>query len=227
MFTMPGKKSVSTEKSEIHISIQGDVTGNLVIGDKNAANQTNLDLNGSANWTIRIIIACCFLIFLAISLFVFFKFQSQNALATESDTPSKDSLSPGIWKIEIFDNINLNGTPVQVFNQPAETNSESGYQLNLSPQSLQEQARQMPKSNYSMRLVGEFEFKTGYFEFHCEHHDGCRIYVDGHNWIDAWWDGDGGNDMARDLSAGKHVVVIEFYDKSGYGLLEIRWRIKP
>lgn len=81
----------------------------------------------------------------------------------------------------------------------------------------------MPAGNYSLRLVGMFEFQQGYFEFHCEHHDVCRIYVDGINWIDAWWDGGGGND----LSAGSHVVVIEFYDKSGYGLLEVRWRVKP
>ena len=225
---MPGEKSTNAEKPEIKISIQGNVTGNLVVGDGNTVSQPAA--HPQKSFRRRLVLTILVLIALAVVTFSAWKIFSSTLQITPepgADLPHRIPLVPGVWQIEIFDNPNLNGSPWQVLTQPAVVNTEGGYQISLTPQSLGQHIIGMPANNYSLRLAGEFEFQTGYFEFHCEHHDGCRVFVDGRNWIDAWWDGGGGHDLARDLSAGKHLVVIEFYDKSGYGLLEMRWRIKP
>ena len=225
---MPGKKSAKTQQSGTNITVKGNVTGNIVVGNENAVGQPKPQTGLPHNWVIAV--AVIFLV-LVVSLFatwkVFFPSILVDNVIPQSVASTSTPVPLGVWKIELFDNINLNGSPLSTFTQSADANTEGGYQVSIQPQVLSQQVSAMPASNYSLRLVGTFEFQQGYFEFHCEHHDGCRIYVDGINWIDAWWDGGGGNDLARDLSAGKHVVVIEFYDKSGYGLLEVRWRVKP
>lgn len=225
---MPGKKSAKTQQPTTNITVKGNVTGNIVVGNENAVSQPKLQISSPHNWVIAV--AVIFLI-VVVSLFavwkVFFPSTLGDNFIPQAAVPTSTPVPLGVWKIELFDNINLNGSPFSTFTQSADANTEGGYQVSIQPQALSQQVSGMPDGNYSLRLVGTFEFQQGYFEFHCEHHDGCRIYVDGINWIDTWWDGGGGNDLARDLSAGKHIVVIEFYDKSGYGLLEVRWRVKP
>jgi len=224
---MAGKKA-KKKQPEINISIGGNVTGNILLGDKNAIGQPPERTISLRYWVIAGI-AGSIILFVALFLTwkTFFPATSYNSFEQQVVSPTSTDLPPDIWKVDVFDNVNLNGAPLFTFTQPAEKNSEGGYQISIVPQTLRQQGNAIPASNYSLRLVGTFEFEPGYFEFHCEHHDGCRVYVDGRNWIDAWWDGSGGNDLARDLPGGKHIVVIEFYDKSGYGLLEVRWRVKP
>jgi hypothetical protein len=136
------------------------------------------------------------------------------------------ALQLGKWGTDYFSNTQLNPPVTYHTDQPAEQNTEGGYTIQFNSVDLHSNP-QIPQSNFSVRLSGLFYFAGGYYEFHCEHHDGCRVYVDGKNWIDAWWDGGGGHDMAKDIPAGNHIVSIEFYDKSGLGLLQVTWRIKP
>lgn len=225
---MPDKKATKKKKPEINISIGGNVTGNILLGDKNTVDQPPNKTVSLRYWMMAgaagfiVLVIALSATWKALNSLVKFDYPLPN-VAVPTSTP----VPLGVWQVEVFDNVNLNGSPISTFTESAEANSEGGYQISIEPQSLRQQVSATPAINYSVRLVGTFEFEQGYFEFHCEHHDGCRVYVDGRNWIDAWWDGGGGNDLARDLSAGNHVVVIEFYDKSGYGLLEVRWRIKP
>jgi LysM repeat protein len=145
--------------------------------------------------------------------------------SSSGSTPST-LLQLGIWSVDYFPNIQLDAPLAYHTDQPAEQNTEGGYTVQFNSVDLHSNP-QIPQSNFSTRLSGLFYFTGGTYEFHCEHHDGCRVYVDGLNWIDAWWDGGGGHDMARDIPAGNHIVSIEFYDKSGLGLLQVQWRIKP
>lgn len=139
-------------------------------------------------------------------------------LPVSSDSPAP--LPPGVWQVEVFGNLDLSGAPLAVFALPA-TTEDGVYRTRLTPALVQQQVG-MP-SVYSLRLRGVFPFTEGEYAFHCLHDDGCRVYVEGENWIDAWWDGAGQHDLARPLSAGEHEVVIEFYDKGGVGNLEIWW----
>ena len=148
---------------------------------------------------------------------------SPKSLSGDSANPS--ALEIEKWSADFFGNINLNAPSLYHTVLSAEKNDKGGYVIKFN--SLDVQSNQdIPNSEFSIRLSGIFIFESGYYEFHCQHHDGCRVYVDGRNWIDAWWDGEGGHDLARDISAGNHIVTIEFYDKSGIGFFEVFWRLK-
>jgi len=224
---MSKTRNSSKNPPSVNIVVQRDVSGNIIIGDANQINRHATFLFSSKQWTFLAILAV--LLLFAGVIFTQKIFPSSPPGQPDASRPAvtPTAIPPGMWKVEVFDNINLNGSPLTSFPQTAQANGEGGYQIRLTPAALRQQVSNLPASNYSLRLAGEFEFQEGYFEFHCEHHDGCRVYVDGINWIDVWWDGGGGQDLARDIPAGRHMVVIEFYDKSGYGLLETRWRIKP
>ena len=77
--------------------------------------------------------------------------------------------------------------------------------------------------NWAARFSQSFYFPGDDYRFHCQHDDGCRIFVDGENWIDAWWPGYGGNDMTRYLS-GQHTITVEYMDLSGDATLEVWWQ---
>jgi hypothetical protein len=126
----------------------------------------------------------------------------------------------GAWLVSIFSNTNLENSPISQKEIPAEPNGEGGYTIRFDP------VQEGISAPYSVRWVGTFDLPAGTYEFHCEHRDGCRIYVDSTVWVDAWWDGAGGHDLARELSAGKHRIMVEFYDKSGVGWLEVVFRRK-
>ncbi|MBC7228220.1 MAG: phosphodiester glycosidase family protein [Thermoflexales bacterium] len=80
-------------------------------------------------------------------------------------------------------------------------------------------------NEWSARFVRTVYFPGGNYRFHCQHDDGCRIFVDGQNCIDAWWDSSfDGHDCARDISAGNHEVKVEFYDNQGGARLEAWWQ---
>ncbi len=132
----------------------------------------------------------------------------------------------GTWGIDYYPSIELGSTAVYHADQLAQKNPEGGYALQIKSIDVPDIA-ELPSSNFSMRLSGLFYFSGGTYEFHCVHEDGCRVYVDGENWIDAWRDGVGSQDLAREITEGNHVVSVEFYDKSGQGSLQVLWTIKP
>lgn len=135
------------------------------------------------------------------------------------------ALEIGKWSVDFFGNINLSPPSLYRTMLSAEKNDAGGYSIKFNSVDAQFNP-DVPRSGFSVRLSGIFVFESGYYEFHCQHRDGCRVFVDGRNWIDAWWDGEGGHDLARDISAGNHIVTIEFYDKSGLGFFEVFWKIK-
>jgi len=217
---MADEDSKKATGPDTHITVHGSVTGNIIVGNENAVQPRPFFLWG----VIAGIVVLSIVLWVAWAVS---KMTVDQNLVPAAAAPTSTPVPLGVWKVDVFDNIDLNGSPLATFTQPAEANAEGGYQVRIESQALRQQVGAAPASNIGLRLVGTFDFPQGYFEFHCEHHDGCRVYVDGLSWIEAWWDGGGGHDLARDLSAGTHTVVVEFYDKSGYGLFEVRWRIKP
>lgn len=43
-------------------------------------------------------------------------------------------------------------------------------------------------NEWSIRCTRTTYFPGGDYRFHCQHDDGCRIYIDGQLRLDAWWD---------------------------------------
>ncbi len=121
------------------------------------------------------------------------------------------------WSVDYWNNKYLAGSPnwhnnesgTYIFRDWGDNGPGGGIQVN----------------EWSARFVRTVYFPGGNYRFHCQHDDGCRIYVDGQNCLDAWWDSSfGGHDCARDISSGNHEVKVEFYDNQGGARLEAWWQ---
>jgi hypothetical protein len=146
------------------------------------------------------------------------------ALLPTAATPGPPTPIPaGQWQMEYFTNPKLDAPSQGSLAFPAEENNEEGYAL-LYRSEERRPTQPIPANNWSARFIGRFQFEAGRYAFHCGHNDGCRVFVGSKNIIDAWWDGDGGHDQEIDLSSGTYTVRIEFYDKSGYGHLDVWWK---
>ncbi|GIV83001.1 MAG: hypothetical protein KatS3mg052_0008 [Candidatus Roseilinea sp.] len=78
---------------------------------------------------------------------------------------------------------------------------------------------------WSARFVRTVYFPGGEYRFHCQHDDGCRIFIDGQNRIDAWWDSSfDGHDWAGYLSPGNHEVRVEYFENQGRARVEVWWQ---
>lgn len=79
--------------------------------------------------------------------------------------------------------------------------------------------------NWSAQYVRTYNFQGGEYRFHCQHDDGCRLFIDGQEKIGAWWDSSfTGHDWTGNLSAGNHEVKVHYYEKTGDSRLEAWWQ---
>lgn len=128
------------------------------------------------------------------------------------------------WTVEYFGNTDLELPVLYRTILLADKNKEGGYTLRFSSD---DKPSEVATSSYSVRFSGIFPFRqSGKYEFYCAHQDGCRIFVDSRNWLDAWWDGNSAHSMERNISSGEHIVVVEFYDLNSTGKLDVYWRLK-
>jgi len=78
-------------------------------------------------------------------------------------------------------------------------------------------------NEFSMRLWKTIHFPGGYYSFHTTHDDGVKVYLDNTVIIDAWWDGSGGHDIGKTVSAGDHEVKVEYYENQGDANVNVYW----
>jgi endoglucanase len=78
--------------------------------------------------------------------------------------------------------------------------------------------------NVSARWTGTFDLEAADYEFYARADDGVRLYVDGSLLIDEWHD-QGATDFKRTkaLSAGRHQVKVEWYEKTGDAVIKVNW----
>jgi hypothetical protein len=80
-------------------------------------------------------------------------------------------------------------------------------------------------NEWSARYTKTAYFPGGDYRFHCQHDDGCRIYIDGQLRLDAWWDSSfDGHDWGGYLAPGNHEIRVEFYDNQGGARMEAWWQ---
>lgn len=78
---------------------------------------------------------------------------------------------------------------------------------------------------WSARFVRTAYFPGGDYRFHCQRDDGCRLYIDGQEKINAWWDASfDGSDWNGYLSPGNHEIKVEYYENHGDARLEVWWQ---
>jgi hypothetical protein len=115
---------------------------------------------------------------------------------------------------EYFNNISLNGSPTF-------TACQSSINYNWGSGGP---GNGLANDNFSVRWTGTHSFNAGTFTFSATADDGIRVWLDGSLIIDAWKDQAPTTYQAtRTLTAGEHVVKVEYYEKGGGAVAQVSW----
>jgi hypothetical protein len=77
---------------------------------------------------------------------------------------------------------------------------------------------------FSARWVRYLDLADGIYRFTATSDDGLRVYVDGNLILDMWYDHGAKTISAeRGLTAGHHLVVVEFYENKGVATAQFAW----
>ena len=125
----------------------------------------------------------------------------------------------GVFSATYYNNTSLEGIPALIRNENV-IDHDWG---NGSPDD------RVNSDSFSVRWLGSFSFEEGDYVFTASTDDGIRVWVDNGLLIDSWK-----NQRVTTyqggirLVTGKHVVKVEYYEKSGQAVAEVSWeRISP
>lgn len=138
--------------------------------------------------------------------------------APATATPMPPTPTPVVitdWRGEYYSNPNLSGAPALVRNDVAVSfNWGAG-----AP------AAGLPADNFSARWTRNLSFPAGLYRFALTIDDGVRVWVDNTLIIDQWHDSSPNTYVAEArLSEGTHNIRIEYYERSGGALIDLRWQ---
>lgn len=136
-------------------------------------------------------------------------------LTWEKITPSFSN-----WKGEYWTNTEFKGNPAITRNDKV-----INFRWNEKPAVLG-----MPRDNFSVRWTQTGKFENGTYRFRAVANEGIRVYVDGKRVINQWGGGDGKTAYTTDrqMSAGNHKIVVEYFDRGGNAIARLSWeRLAP
>ena len=83
----------------------------------------------------------------------------------------------------------------------------------------------IPSDNFSATFSRSVTFAAGSYQFSATADDGVRVWVDGAQVINGWWDHAAQTFTSSGvaLTAGAHTVVVDFYERSGGAQLAVSW----
>lgn len=119
------------------------------------------------------------------------------------------------WKGEYWSNRQLQGNPVL-----ARNDSTIDFNWRQSAPS-----GRLPVDNFSVRWSRKTDVKAGIYRFSVQADDGVRVYVDGVRMIDEWHDNSGDRVYKKEmpLAAGKHQLVVEYFEHGGNAKIKFWW----
>lgn len=121
----------------------------------------------------------------------------------------------GEYEAQYFDNAALSGTSEFTRCEPAPLDHqwETG-----SPNAG------LPPDHFSARWVGSFAFDAARYAFTAVTDDGMRVYIDGELAFERWLNQDATTyTFTRDLTAGMHVLKVEYYEDEGSAVANLSW----
>ena len=79
--------------------------------------------------------------------------------------------------------------------------------------------------NFSARWQGTFTFAQASYLFTVTASDGIRLYIDGALVLNQWKDQAASSySVIQNLSAGSHLIVVEYYEHTGLGSAHLTWQ---
>jgi len=140
-----------------------------------------------------------------------------SAGGAASSAPSGTAACPGSftgWVGEYYANKTLAGTAT-LCRDDATLNFDWG---------LGAAGTGLPADVFSSRWTKSVTFTAGAHAFTVGSDDGARLYIDGVLAMDWWNDHSYGTQViSKTLTAGTHVVVMEFYENGGYAQASLAW----
>ncbi len=122
------------------------------------------------------------------------------------------------WVASYWNNTTLSGTPVLV---QEERNLAYEWGTGSPHPSVN-------SDNFSARWARYIDVTPGEYTFIAVSDDGIRVRVDGDLVIDAWSDHSATRFTGtKSLSAGHHLVEVEYYEKSGLAVANVSWQAGP
>lgn len=119
------------------------------------------------------------------------------------------------WRGEYYSNISLSGAPALVRNDVVVSFNWG----NGAP------GPNLPADNFSARWTRSLNFPGGLYRFTVQADDGVRLWVDNGLIIDQWHDSSPTTYVADlKLASGPHNLRLEYYERSGTGLIDLRWQ---
>ena len=139
------------------------------------------------------------------------------AYAQEPWPPQPQHTDP-YWQVSYWNNMTLSGNP-----------SITGTDANLdhnwgsgSPHA------NVPADRFSARWKRYIDVSAGTYRFTATSDDGMRVYVDDRLIIDQWHDHPARTYTADVvLTAGHHLVTVEYYENTGYAVAKVTWAPAP
>jgi len=118
------------------------------------------------------------------------------------------------WHASYFDNIYLSGSPVL-------EREEFSIDYRWGSGSPDPAVR---ADRFSVRWVRYVDAPPGRYRFTATSDDGIRVFLDSVAIIDRWYDqGVTTTSVDRNLTAGHHLLVIEYYENSGNAVAHFSW----
>ncbi len=81
----------------------------------------------------------------------------------------------------------------------------------------------LPTNNFSVRWTGDFTFEEGRYRFTTYSDDGVRLYLDDRLLIDSWRPMRGTRVATADVTGGRHIVRVEYFEGSQAALARAYW----
>ena len=123
----------------------------------------------------------------------------------------------GQYHAEYYNNLSLSGIPIFTRNEGSINYDWGG----------DGPGNGVGNDNFSVRWTGRFNFSAGSYTFTARADDGIRVWVDGNSIIDAWRDQSATGYQANyTMSEGEHEVKVEYYERSGQAVAQVRWESK-
>ena len=119
------------------------------------------------------------------------------------------------WQTQYFNNVNLQGDPILVRNEPS---------INYNWTGLSPAPGIVPVDNFSVRWTRQFFFENANYAFRVRSDDGVRVWVGNELIIDRWQDGDSGwIDVQRTFTAGLRDLRVEYYKRGADAFINFSW----
>lgn len=122
-----------------------------------------------------------------------------------------------VWQAAYWNNTDLVGTPV-LWRAEAHLDYDWG---------LGSPAPEVSADHFSARWTRYIDVPSpATYRFTATSDDGVRVWLDGALIINAWHDRPAQTvSVERRLSAGHHLIVVEYYERTGYALVRFSWEV--